>query len=408
MKRVVAFGLVAAAIIGGAAWVLTDHSYRVRVVLASATNVVEGGTVLMRGMEVGQIDDIEAQDGKALLELELDGDYAPLHDGAVVTVTWKALLGERRISIADGPSSNPTIPDGGVVRGKHPQPMELDQILNALDKPTRTRLASMIHRLDQTLDHNQSSVRSTLLSLGPALKSLGELLRAADTDGPAIRNVVSRLNGLMTLLARRDHDMRGVIDDLSTLTTRTASKRQHLRSALRALPPTLDQATETLGAVPATAREVSPMLRDLGKATSQLPAVARNLKPVLTDLRPMVANLRPTLSAARQLLGDTPEFLDMAHSVLPGATDALTDVQPALRFLRPYTPELMGWLSTWGSAAANYDSNGHYWRVNIQGSGTSLNVNPGVVPPGMESKPYPLPGENIGQPWTDAFGGGQR
>ena len=34
-------------------------------------------------------------------------------------------------------------------------------------------------------------------------------------------------------------------------------------------------------------------------------------------------------------------------------------------FLRPYTPEVVGWLSNWASFAGNYDSNGHYARFHI-------------------------------------------
>jgi phospholipid/cholesterol/gamma-HCH transport system substrate-binding protein len=34
-----------------------------------------------------------------------------------------------------------------------------------------------------------------------------------------------------------------------------------------------------------------------------------------------------------------------------------------LEFLRPYTPELTGWLRDYGAGAANYDANGHYARV---------------------------------------------
>jgi phospholipid/cholesterol/gamma-HCH transport system substrate-binding protein len=37
--------------------------------------------------------------------------------------------------------------------------------------------------------------------------------------------------------------------------------------------------------------------------------------------------------------------------------------QPVLDFLRPYTPELVGWIQSTGQASANYDGNGHYVRA---------------------------------------------
>ena len=408
MKKLFAVGLAAAAVVSGTAWLSFDSTYRVHVLLGSAANVVEGGSVLVSGVEEGEVTQIGVQDGKATLELELDRDVAPLHDGAKVTVDWKALLGERRISIADGPASNATIPDGGMVRGVQQKPMELDEIINALDKPTRRHLTSFFGRLDQTLHGSQPDVRSTLRTIGPALNSLGELLRAAGTDGPAIENLVRRLNDMMSTLAQRGDAVRAVIEDLSDLTRQTVGQRRQLSVALRALPPTLDQATTTLASVPGTVDDVSPLLRDLRPATRRLPRVATNLRPVLTDLRPMVGELKPTLAALHTLLGTTPGLLDRSHAVLPAADHALTYAQPALRFLRPYTPELAGWLTTWGSAGGNYDSNGHYWRMHVQGGATSLNANPGVLPPGVRKDPYPPPGSNADQPWTDAFGDTER
>lgn len=407
MKKLIGIVLVAATL-GATAWISLDSSYRVSVVLDSATNVVQDGVVLVSGMDVGRVEGIEARDGKAVLELSLDDDVAPLHDGAVVTVEWKALLGERQVSVQDGPAANATIPDGGMIRGDQLKPMELDQVLNALDPPTRKHLTSTLRRLDKTLQGSQVDVRKTVQSAGPALNALGELLRAAGTDGPAIKNLVSRLNDTMAILSRRDDAMREVVADLSEVTKATVGKRKQLGETLHALPATLDQATKTLNSVPETAETVSPMLGDLRAATKRLPSVSGNLRPVLSDLRPMVANLRPTLAAARTLLGNTPALLDRAHSVLPPANDFLSDMRPALAFLRPYTPELAGWLGTWASAGANYDANGHYWRMHPQGGATSFNGNPGVLPPGVRKDPNPMPGANAGQPWTDAFGDSQR
>jgi phospholipid/cholesterol/gamma-HCH transport system substrate-binding protein len=37
--------------------------------------------------------------------------------------------------------------------------------------------------------------------------------------------------------------------------------------------------------------------------------------------------------------------------------------QPVIDFLRPYSPDLVGWFRDFGQSAANYDANGHYARV---------------------------------------------
>jgi phospholipid/cholesterol/gamma-HCH transport system substrate-binding protein len=37
--------------------------------------------------------------------------------------------------------------------------------------------------------------------------------------------------------------------------------------------------------------------------------------------------------------------------------------QPVIDFLRPYSPDFIGWFRDFGQGAANYDANGHYARV---------------------------------------------
>lgn len=409
MRRLLTIGLVGAALVGAAGIALaSSDDYRVSVVLQSATNVVEGGTVQIDGFEAGTVEDIAVQDGKAKLTLALNTNYAPLHDGAVVKIVWKAVLGERLIAVTDGPDSNATIPDGGMISGEMPVPMEVDQVLAALDEPTRQRLASLIRRLDGTVQGNEQDLNQTVRSAGPALAALGEVLRALGTDGPAIKQLVNQLDGIVTTLVNRESNVRNVIDQVSTTTRVTAQQKEALAEVLGKLPETLRTADTTLGHVPGVADKAVPLLRDLQPATEKLPSVARNLRPVLSDLRPLVAELRPTLTAAQNLLTYTPGLLDSAHATFPGANSLVADLAPALSFLRPFTPEAAGILANWGSANANYDSNGHYARIYVQAGAGSINVNPGVMPPGYTKDLTPQPGSLVDQPWTDAFGSGVR
>ena len=392
----------------GAATYAANSGYRVTVVLASATNLVEGGAVQVNGFEAGSISGISVRDGKALVTLDLNDDFAPLHDGAKMRIDWKAVLGERLLTVIDGPAGNATIPDGGMLRGETQVPMEFDQVLAALDEPTRQHLVGIVNKLNDTVRGNESDLNGTVRTAGPAVQALGEVLRELGTDGPAIKQLVTRLDHLVSTLNAREPELRAVIDQLSRASVATSSQREDLAVALRQLPSTLQQANQTLGKVPGTADKAVPLLRDLKPATDKLPAVTGNLQPVLADLRPLVGELRPTLAAANSVLQRTPGLLDSAHGVLPGANSTLTDLLPALSYLRPYTPEAAGFLANWASATANYDANGHYARIYIQTGAGSANVNPGIVPPGQTSNPNPLPGAAVDQPWKDAFGSGVR
>jgi phospholipid/cholesterol/gamma-HCH transport system substrate-binding protein len=46
----------------------------------------------------------------------------------------------------------------------------------------------------------------------------------------------------------------------------------------------------------------------------------------------------------------------------------MDDSQENIAFLRPYTPDLIGWIQKFGQATAFYDANGHYARVSPSAS----------------------------------------
>jgi phospholipid/cholesterol/gamma-HCH transport system substrate-binding protein len=121
-----------------------------------------------------------------------------------------------------------------------------------------------------------------------------------------------------------------------------------------------------------------------------------------------VGLLRPTLEAADQLLDRTPAFLDEATAVVPQVQTATERLAPAVAFLRPYTPEIMGFASNWGNVWSTYDSQGHFAHPLVVTGKTAVDNNPNVTLPGEFSGTVRLPGESVGQPWTDANGSAPR
>jgi len=396
-----AVSVLAVVAVGGA--LVLDDDYTVDVVMPAATNLVSGSAVQIDGEKVGKVEDLETRDGKAVVTISLDEDHAPLHDGTTARIAWKATLGERILELRPGAESNPELRSGALVEGTVDR-VELDQVLAALDGPTRARLQSLLARLDGTFSGNEQDLRQTMSAAGPTVLALGEVLRAVGEDGPAIRSLVTRLRILTESAASRSSNISATVDHFAATVNTVAEERENLQSLLHALPGTIEVADQTLDKVPGAVDQAAPLLEDLQPATARLPGVARRLRPVLRDLRPTVAELRPTLAALDELLGQTPGLLAALESVAPQLRTAGDDLAPVLAHLRPYTPELAGWLSNWSSGAGNYDGNGHYLRAFAQEGGTSLNHNPGVLPPGVVKRPSRLPGEAERQPWTDAFG----
>jgi phospholipid/cholesterol/gamma-HCH transport system substrate-binding protein len=395
-------GGVAAAVVSGLLLVQSGDEYEVQFVMPSAAQLSKNAPVWIDGQRVGEVSDLGLKDGKALVTVSIEDDAAPLHAGTTTRVEWVSAIGERVLTVVPGPDSNAEIPEGAYVEAVSHQ-AEVDQILAALDAKTRKRLSSLIGRLQKTVDGREPQVRDTIVQAAGTVDAMGEVLRAVGEDGPAIRAIVQDLTALLDASADRRSQIADSVTNLSDVANAVADEHAALGKLLEQLPATMDTASTTLDKVPSASEETVGLLDELEPSTDRLQRVSKNLAPVLVDLRPTVAELRPLVRSADELLGRTPALLDSSHAVLPDVTGMLSDLSPAIAFLRPYTPELIGWIQNWGQGFAPYDGAGHTWAA-LVAPGTNA-VNESLVPlPTARQNPEPHPGQAEGRPWTDATG----
>jgi phospholipid/cholesterol/gamma-HCH transport system substrate-binding protein len=381
----------------------TGDDYELQVLVPSAEGALEGAPAFIDGFPAGTVTDVGVQGDSAKLTVEIDEEHAPLHAGTVARIGWNSLLGRRLVEVMPGPEANPELPDGQLVESDYER-VELDDVMAALDAPTRRHVQQLVSQLDATLQGRERDLNRTLDTAGPFVGELGAVLEQIGGDGPAIRSLVSRLRQITATLAARDRETAQTVTNLSALVQETVTQQRNVAAALAELPATASAGTRFFRTVPPAVDRTVALLHDVRPATQRLPSVARKLNPVLSDLRPTVDRLRPTLAAARSLLRQTPGLLDTGAQTLPEAESAVRAFQPAVTFLRPYTPEVIGFLNNWASLFSAKNSEGHFGRALVPASGSSLSNNPGVLPPGMTQWGAPAPGQLVGQPWTDANG----
>ena len=378
----------------------------VSLVFPHATNLFAGSRVQIDGFNVGKVTGLEARDGKAIVKVRVDDKHSPLREGTRARISYLSFPGERVVDIDPGPKSNDELPEGAMITGNTPR-VELDQVLGALTPETRAQLRRIVPALDSALDGNEEDVGQTLETAGPAIDALANVLEAVGKDGPALRRLLTSVRELSERLVARRAELRQTIDGFDRNMTAMAAKDEALRAGLDELPGTLSQASNVLGKVPGAAAAALPLLRDLRPAAEALPQAAADLRPFLTELRPVLADLRPAVASLSALLDETPSLLDKAHVVLPPTNQVLSALLPVFDFLRPYTPELAGALANLGSAAANYDANGHFLRI-FASAGSLTLAGQSDAPPTISQHHERRPGELAGQPLVDAAGSAVR
>jgi phospholipid/cholesterol/gamma-HCH transport system substrate-binding protein len=64
-----------------------------------------------------------------------------------------------------------------------------------------------------------------------------------------------------------------------------------------------------------------------------------------------------------ELTGKMPKLAKIAKDTFPHDIAAVTKSLPVISYIRPYTPDLTGWVTKFAESANPYDANGHYARI---------------------------------------------
>ena len=93
-----------------------SDTYSVKATFQTAGQLVNGNEVQIGGKPVGKVTAIElTENGQAEVEMEVDSDFKPLHEGtkAVVRVGSLSGIAGRYVSLTPGPNDAEEIDDGG-------------------------------------------------------------------------------------------------------------------------------------------------------------------------------------------------------------------------------------------------------------------------------------------------------
>lgn len=409
--RIVALVVVAALVAVIVVWRVGGSSgYTVTLQFPAATDLGTGGLVDINGFKVGNVKKLSVKSGQALVQVTVNAANAPLHTGTTADIQYRSLLGERYVELTPGPQTNPVLPNGAMVsngNGNIVPRVEISDLLNRLDPTTRSQLADLMPQVQQILaGPNTGNAQQTLQTAEPAVRALAQVLDAVGADGQTLHQLVTDMAGLSTRLVTKQSSLVSTVSGLDQAMGALATQTSGLSTGISALPSTLTQAQSTLDKVPATASVAVPLLGDLRSATSDLPAFASKLSPVLTELQPVSAQLVGTVNGLDNLLHYTPALVGSANATVPAVTAAAKGLQPALQFLRPYSPEMAGILTNWGSWLDTYNATGHLVPIPAIFGATSLDI-PGLPnTAGLTTDANRPPGGLIGQPQpvTDAAG----
>jgi phospholipid/cholesterol/gamma-HCH transport system substrate-binding protein len=379
------------------------ESYEVTAEFENAAQLVKGNLVEVAGVKAGTVKDISlGPHGSAEVKMDIDGDYAPLHEGTIATIRSQSLSGiANRFIQLQMPSEDqrgPAIADGGELPISNTvSEVDLDQFFNTFDKKTIGHFRQIIKGFATANEGVGKPTNTGFHYLNPFLSTSRQLFDELTFDENRFKRLIVDTSSLSGALAQRSPDLTQFVSNTNQMMGALASENQNLASAIGELPNFMRNFNTTGVNLRATLDDLDPLVsaskpaaRKLQPFTHQLRGFATDAVPAINDLEHIVSRKGPDndlieltklqVPLSQIAVGPVDRNGASRRGALPESRDALVGGLPQLAFLRPYITEeaLSGWFDDFGHSGI-VDANGGLGRISTTFNVFSLSA-PGGLP----------------------------
>lgn len=406
-QRLVAVAALAAVVLALGFVLLSGSSNTLYAGFDNANQVAEGQEVHVAGRTVGQVASIDLVDGQARAKLEVDDEVWPLPKGTRARVRWGSTTSylSRYVELYPGKPGAGDLEEGAFL-SRNQSSFELDEAFRIFRGRTDDETRALVDDLGGALDGQGADLRRGVAAAPRGLDAAADLVRELSADEERLRTLAVAGDRTTSALAARQDDLRELVSSAAATMEEFA---QHTRAQQRSLdraPATFDTGTSTLARLHTSLAKLDGLMTDVRPGAPALRSMARTARGTLTSLRRVAPLASSTLDRGTVAAPRLKRLFDVATPFFPRATRALRTFNPMLACLRPYGPEIAGFLETWTGQIKNYDAQGHYARS------FPVSVMP-ALPPGTQNTPeqalalqpglsYAMPrppGLNAGKPW---------
>jgi phospholipid/cholesterol/gamma-HCH transport system substrate-binding protein len=272
------------------------HHFEIEADFKTSNNLRVNSPVRIGGVNVGKVTNVESLrkgDEGVRVTMRIDDVGKPIHKDATVKIRPRIFLeGNFFLDLQPGTPSAPELGDGDVIGpAQTATPVQLDQLLTALQSDTRHDLQLLLQQLgvalsgrgsagfNRSIQYWEDAFRGTAVvndaTLGILQHDLSNYVKTAGTTAGALDRDPAALKGLIT--------------DFNTTAAAFAVEQANLEATVAELPRTLRAAQPALKALNEAFPPVRRLVVDLRPATrSSLPAINASL-PFVRQARRLVA-----------------------------------------------------------------------------------------------------------------------
>ena len=304
------------------------QGFRLNAVFSTAVNISPKSPVRIAGVNVGTVKSVKRVGNTGVVTMEISNGGLPIHRDATLKIRARILLeGNWFVDLQPGTPSSPTVSSGYTVPiTQTSDPVQLDQVLDALNTDTRANLQTLLAEFGSALTRKPTPGQDA--EQNPAVHGLNaaQAIKKTYYDSPEALKGGAIVN--QALGGVEEHDLSKLISGGEKFTAALNVHEQELgefvgnfNTFLGALAA---QSTSLSGAI----AELPGTLHNASRAFANFNAATPALRKFSLELVPGVEQTPSTVTAAFPWIEETQASL--APTELGGVAKGLREAAPTL------------------------------------------------------------------------------
>jgi ABC-type transporter Mla subunit MlaD len=320
------------------------HGFRLKAVFASAVNIHAKSPVRIAGVPVGTVKSIERDGDVGVVNMELEAKGLPVHADATLKIRPRIFLeGNWFVELQPGSPSAPTLSSGATIPiAQTADPVQLDQVLDALNTDTRANLQNFLIGYGDGLTRKPTAKENA--EQEPEVRGVdgAQALNKAYARGPAALRgnaVVSQAlggtetNDLSTLIASigkvtsalnvHEQVLSEWIPNFNAFFSNFAAQAPSLSATVARLPGALQNASRGLASLDASFPSVKSFATALVPGVRETPATVEAALPWIEqvqgslsagELGGVASGLAESSPTFAKFIGEQPAFYKQTNA----------------------------------------------------------------------------------------------
>ena len=243
--------------------------------------------------------------------------------------------------------------------------VELDEIFNAFDRPTRSAFQQWVAELTKAIGNGRGQdLNDAFGNIEGFAVDGATLLEELDTQQAAVRRLVKNTGRVFGAINEREGALGQLIVNANNTFEATASRDEALADTFQVFPTFLDESKATLARLQTFSTDTRPLVNALKPSADNLGPTVRDLGDLAPDLEGLFRDLDPLIKAGDRSLPELERILRGAEPVFRGLNVFLDELNPILSYGNFHQARIAGFITNAASDISG-DNGGERYQTNV-------------------------------------------